>query len=151
VELSGYQETPQTLSTPGSGEFEARISRNGDSISWQMTYGGMPTAVTQAHIHFGQRATGGGISAWLCGSATNPGPAGTQVCPPIGGTVGGIIDATDVVGPAAQGIAPTELNELIAAIRAGYAYVNIHTVQFGGGEIRGQFEARGRGHDDHDD
>jgi hypothetical protein len=146
VELSGYQETPQSLSTPGFGEFEASISNDGDSISWQLTFGGLPTAVTQAHIHFGQRSIGGGISAWLCGTATNPGPAGTQPCPPLGGTVGGTINPTDVVGPTGQGIAPGELNELIAAIRAGYAYVNIHTTQFPAGEVRGQFKRHGHHH-----
>lgn len=149
VKLTGFEETPQSLSTPGFGEFEARISRNGDSISWQLTYGGTPTAVTQAHIHFGQRSIGGGISIFLCSNLGN-GPAGTQPCPAMG-TIGGTIDAGDVIGPATQGINPGELNEVIAAIRAGFAYVNIHTVQFGGGEVRGQFDARRGGDHDHDD
>ena len=37
-----------------------------------------------------------------------------------------------------QGIAPGQLNELIAAIRAGVAYVNVHSTKFPGGEVRGQ-------------
>lgn len=155
VKLSGYEETPSTLSSPGSAEFEARISRNEDSISWQLSYRGIPTPVLQAHIHFGQRALSGGISIFLCTNLTNAPNANTAACPATGGTVGGVITAADVVGPAGQGIAPGELAEIIAAIRAGYAYVNIHSQQFPGGELRGQFDDRdhGRhhGHGDHDD
>jgi hypothetical protein len=36
------------------------------------------------------------------------------------------------------------LDALLAAIRDGNAYVNAHTVQFPGGEIRGQIAAHGR-------
>jgi hypothetical protein len=143
VKLSGYEETPQTLSSPGSAEFEARISRNEDSISWELSYRDIPTPVLQAHIHFGQRALGGGISIFLCTNLGN-GPAGTQLCPAAGGTVGGVITAADVIGPAAQGIAAGELAEIIAAIRAGYAYVNIHSQLFPAGELRGQFDAQER-------
>jgi hypothetical protein len=144
VKLSGYEETPQTLSSPGAAEFEARIGRNEDSISWELSYRDIPTPVLQAHIHFGQRALGGGISIFLCTNLGN-GPAGTQLCPAAGGTVGGMITAAEVIGPAAQGIAPGELGEIIAAIRAGYAYVNIHSQAFPGGELRGQFDAQDRG------
>lgn len=141
VKLSGYEETPQTLSSPGFAEFDARIGGNDDSISWQLTYRDLPTDVLQAHIHFGQRATTGGISIFLC-TNVGGGPAGTQPCPQMG-TIGGMIDADDVIGPGGQGISPGELEEIIAAIRAGYAYVNIHTKAFPSGELRGQFEARG--------
>jgi hypothetical protein len=153
VKLSGYEETPNTLSSPGVGAFEARISRNEDSISWELSYRDIPTPVLQAHIHFGQRALSGGISIFLCTNLGNA-PAGTVVaaCPAAGGTVGGVITAADVIGPAGQGIAPGELAEIIAAIRAGYAYVNIHSQQFPTGELRGQFddrdEGRHRGHRD---
>jgi hypothetical protein len=153
VRLSGYQETPSTLSSPGRAEFEARISRNEDSITWELEYRDLPTPVLQAHIHFGQRALGGGISIFLCTNAGNA-PAGTvtAACPAAGGRVGGVITAADVIGPAAQGIAPGELAEIIAAIRAGFAYVNIHTQQFPAGELRGQFDDsdHGRHHGHHD-
>jgi hypothetical protein len=149
LKLTGFQETPLTLSSPASGEFEATISRNDDSITWELSYRDFPTAVQQAHIHLGQRATTGGISIFLCSNLGN-GPAGTLACPQMG-TIGGVITAANVIGPAGQGIAAGELAEIIAAIRAGYAYVNVHTAQFPGGEIRAQFRGkhpnRGRGHD----
>ena len=49
-----------------------------------------------------------------------------------------------MIGPAGQGIAATEYEELLAAIRTGTAYVNVHSATYGGGEIRGQIET---GHD----
>lgn len=149
LKLTGFQETPLTLSSPASGEFEARIVDNDTQIDWELSYRGIPTNVLQAHIHFGARAITGGISIFLCTNLGN-GPAGTQPCPQMG-TISGHIRAADVIGPAGQGIATGELAEIIAAIRAGVAYVNVHSTQFPGGEIRAQFNGkhanRGRGHD----
>ena len=62
------------------------------------------------------------------------------------GTVTGTWNAASVVGPAGQGIAAGEFAEVIAAIRAGAAYANIHSQAFPAGEIRDQLGAR-RGHD----
>jgi hypothetical protein len=53
-----------------------------------------------------------------------------------------------VGGPAGQGIAAGELSELIAAIRAGRTYVNVHTNKHPGGEIRGQVRSDRRDDDD---
>ena len=81
----------------------------------------------------------GGISAWLCGTDALPGPTGTPRCPDArSGTISDTIVAADVIGPAGQGIAAGEFNELVAAIRAGRAYANVHSGKFPGGEIRGQ-------------
>jgi hypothetical protein len=41
-------------------------------------------------------------------------------------------------GALAQGIAAGEFDEILAAIRAGKAYANIHTTTWPAGEIRGQ-------------
>jgi hypothetical protein len=46
------------------------------------------------------------------------------------------------VGPAGQGIAAGEFDELVRAIKAGVTYANVHSEMFPGGEIRGQL---GRG------
>jgi hypothetical protein len=51
-----------------------------------------------------------------------------------------------VIGPAGQGIAAAEYEELLAAIRAGTAYVNVHSSTYGLGEIRGQIEGGHEGH-----
>lgn len=137
--LSGYQETPLALSTPGKGTFEARIDRHDQSISYRLSYADLESTVTQAHIHFGAEGQSGGISVFLCTNLGN-GPAGTQPCPPQPATVSGTIVPNDVIGPAAQGIAPGEFGELVDAIRAGAAYANVHSEKYPGGEIRAQFE-----------
>ena len=85
------------------------------------------------------RSIAGGISIWLCGTPALPGPTGTPACGgPRDGTVTGTLTAAGVVGPNAQGIAPGEFAELVAAIKAGVAYANVHSSKFGSGEIRGQ-------------
>lgn len=139
--LTGYEEVP-SLSTAAGGSFTAFISPDETTISWELTYSA--TSVTQAHLHFGQVGVSGGVSVFMCTNLGN-GPAGTQPCPADGGTVTGTFTAADVVGPASQLIAATELNELIAAIRAGRVYANVHTVANPGGLVRGQL-APGRGH-----
>ena len=142
--LHGYEEVP-AVSTVANGSFRATVgpSING-ALAYRLTYSGLEGTVTQAHIHFGQRGVNGGISVWLCGTTTNAGPTGTPTCPQSG-TVEGTIDASDVVGPAAQGIEPGQLGELMRAIRAGVTYANVHSSKFPGGEIRGQVRA-GWGH-----
>ena len=141
--LGGYQEVP-AISTTGSGTFEARVNADDTAFDWTLTYDALTGSVTQAHIHFGQRSVNGGVSIWLCGTAANPGPPGTAVCP-AAGTVTGTATAADVVGPAGQGIAAGEFAEILAAIRAGKAYANVHSSLFPGGEIRGQLNSKDKG------
>jgi CHRD domain len=136
--LTGYEEVP-AVSTAASGKFEARISRFSDRIDYRLSYEDTSTPVTQAHIHFGQRAVNGGISVFLCSNLGN-GPPDTQACPPAPATISGTIEPDDVIGPANQGIAAGEFDELVDAIRAGVTYANVHTTMFTGGEIRAQLE-----------
>ena len=131
--LSGFQEVP-ALNTPGSGRFDAKFS--GDTMSYELTYTGMPL-VTQAHIHFGQKGVNGGISVFLCSNLGN-GPAGTPACPPGEGTIAGTMTAANVLGPGGQGLQAGQFDALARAIRAGIAYVNVHSSTFAAGEIRGQ-------------
>jgi len=155
--LIGYQEVP-SVSTPASGEFHARIARDETSISYGLTYGDLIGTVQQSHIHFGQRGVNGSVVVWLCQTATTPAPATvagiTPLCPQSG-TVTGTITAANVVtaGTASQQIVAGELAEVIAAIRAGVAYANVHSTPLNpGGEIRGQIRGSegGEGDRDHD-
>jgi hypothetical protein len=139
--LVGHQEVP-AVSTTAGGAFTATVSPDETTVSWELTYAA--TGVTQSHLHFGQVGASGGVSVFLCTNLGN-GPAGTQLCPADGGTLSGTFAAADVVGPAGQGIAAGELPELIAAIRAGLVYANVHTTANPGGVVRGQL-LPGTGH-----
>jgi hypothetical protein len=138
-QLSGYEEDPLTVSTAGTGEFRAKINRSEQTIEYTLSYADLGSTVQQAHIHFGGRAQSGGISVFLCTNLNN-GPAGTQLCPAAPATISGTITPADVIGPANQGITAGEFAELLAAVRAETTYVNVHSVNFPGGEIRGQIE-----------
>ena len=132
--LSGYEENPD-LSTVATGTFEARIIGE-KTIAYKLTYSGLEGTVQQAHIHFGKVGINGGISAFLCSNLPSP-PPGTPACP-ASGTVAGEIDAADVIGPEAQGIEPGAFAELVAAMRAGHTYANVHSSKWPAGEIRTQ-------------
>jgi hypothetical protein len=134
--LSGYQEVP-AVSTDAGGKFKARVRSSHEEIKYELSYSALTGAVLQAHIHLGQRAVNGGVSAFLCSNLGN-GPAGTHACPPGPATIKGTIGPDDVVGPDVQGIDPGQFEELVRAIRAGVTYANVHSEKFPGGEIRGQ-------------
>jgi len=143
--LTGFEETPLTLSTSGFGDFRARV--RDDRIEYRLTYGQLEGDITQSHIHLGAEATTGGISAFLCQRGQATAPAGTPECPAgRSGTVSGTIEPSDVIGPAGQGIDPGQYNELLRAIRAGATYANVHSEKYAGGEVRAQLEGHGHGH-----
>ena len=138
--LTGYEEVPPVF-TPGSGLVQVKIDKDHDAIYYTLSYSGLSGAVTQAHIHFGERPVNGGIIVFLCDN-TGKAPSGVPACP-NSGTVSGTITAGDVNPPnnpepvTAQGIAPGEFAGLVGAIEHGDAYANVHSSAFPTGEIRG--------------
>jgi len=137
--LKGYNEVP-AVSTAATGRFKASIDKVSNTIRYEISYSGLEGDVRQSHIHIGQRGVNGGITLWLCQTAANVSPvASTPQCVQSG-TVSGVLSAADVVGPAGQGVTVGEFAEVMAAIRAGVAYVNVHSSKFPGGEIRGQLK-----------
>jgi hypothetical protein len=143
--LTGYEEAVAVvaggplvaISTTGEGDFRVQIDENTQEITYELSYSSLEGNVLQAHIHFGAVGQAGGISVFLCTNLGN-GPAGTQACPPAPATVSGTIRPADVIGPAAQGITAGQFDELVAAIRAGTTYANVHSSLYPGGEIRAQ-------------
>jgi hypothetical protein len=140
AKLSGYQEVP-AVSTDARGTFEAKVSNGDGPIRYELKYRRIPD-VLQAHLHFAQTGVNGGIVVFICTDLGN-GPKGTPECPDNRATLTGVVTADDVVdGAVSQGIAAGELDEVKAAIRAGAVYANVHSMEFGNGEIRGQLRTR---------
>ncbi|TMH90184.1 MAG: CHRD domain-containing protein [Betaproteobacteria bacterium] len=143
--LMGFQEVP-VVSTEASGTLEAVISPNGDAIDYDITYTGIQGTVTQSHMHVGQRSVNGGIVLWVCGTTGTPGPAGTPTCTSPNGHFSGTWMAGNVQTVATQQLGG-DIGEVITAIRAGNAYMNVHSNLSPGGEIRGQIRANRRDRD----
>jgi CHRD domain len=141
-ELTGYEEDPLVISTPGSGDFKAHVRAEKEEISYKLSYRDLEGKITQAHIHVGGRAQSGGIVLFLC---TNVGggpmaPNAPQACPPAPATISGTLTPDDVVPQVMQGIGPGEFGEIVDALRVGKTYVNLHSDIYPAGEIRAQLE-----------
>jgi hypothetical protein len=126
-----------------------QLSRNAETMSFRLIVANIEN-VTMAHIHLGASGANGPPIVWLYPSVDARAPA-----PSGGGRTQGVIGtgefaATDFVGP----LAGATMAELVEVLRAGNAYVNVHTNDgadpsntgpgdFPGGEIRGQIRQRG--------
>jgi len=156
AELVSYNEVP-SVSSPAQGRFYAVLNKEEDELTYWLSFSNLTVPVSQAHIHFGQHHTNGGIVVWLCEGTLSSPATSTPACGSPGtagmpATVTGVITAAEVVGLGLgtlnQGIGLNEFAELIAAMRAGAAYANVHSgapgtapaqnTGFPGGEIRGQ-------------
>jgi hypothetical protein len=145
--LNGYEENPD-ISTVGTGSFEARLSDDGTSLHYKLSYSGLEGNVLQSHVHFGKRAVNGGISVFLCSNLTGDSapPPGTAACPQSG-TVSGVLEPADIIGPVPQGIEAMAFEELVKALKGGHTYANVHSSKWPGGEIRAQIK-KDNGDDD---
>jgi hypothetical protein len=125
-----------------------QLNAEGTALAYQLSVANIENAF-MAHIHLGAPGSNGGIVVWLFPSTnTVPGPvAGGRL---DGVIARGTITAVNLVGA----LTGQPLSALVDAIKAGNAYVNVHTSDgvdppntgpgdFPGGEIRGQVEHRG--------
>jgi hypothetical protein len=136
--LVSFNEVP-TISSPGAkGVFRARLSHDGESLRYSLTYSGLSATVTQSHIHFGKSRTAGSIMVWLCQTATNADPTTLAPTCPQEGTVEGTITAANIIKAGTQGIDVGEFDEFLRALHEDAGYANVHTTAFPAGEIRGQ-------------
>ena len=142
--LRSSQEVP-AISSSASGHFRATINDKAGTIAYELAYSGLTGDVQQAHIHVGQHFVNGAVSVFLCQTEASPDPTGLAPrCPQSGRVTGVLQSANMIAGPIVnQGIAPGEFAELVAAIRAGVTYVNVHSSTFPGGEVRGHLQQQG--------
>jgi hypothetical protein len=129
--LNGFSQVPSII-TSGTGRFNAALASDGASISYTLSYSGLSSMAHVAHIHVGQRGVNGNVIVFLCGGGGKPD------CPALSGTVTGTLTSADVQSIPTQGVASGDFRALLTAIHAGVSYVNVHTTNFPGGEIRGQ-------------
>ena len=130
AQMIGYGEVP-SLNSPGHANLALTVTDT--TITFTLDYANLTGPPLASHIHVGQPGVNGGVSVFFCGGGGKP------PCPASNsGTVTGTIAATDVVGPTAQGFVAGDIAPVIAALRAGVTYANMHTAKFPAGEIRGQ-------------
>jgi hypothetical protein len=153
---SGFSAGAGAIFSTGSGRLKLKIDKQNRKIDYELTYSFPDAAdtplvgtqfVNQAHLHFGQKHTTGGITVWLCQSADNPAPAAAAAaptCPSPSGTVTGTIVPAQVLALAVQGLPAGDagFDALLDALQNDAVYGNVHTDRFPGGEIRGQFADR---------
>lgn len=131
--LSGGEEVPANTSQ-ATGQAIFTLSKDGTMVSYKLVVANLEN-VTMSHIHMGASGTNGGVVAWLY-------PSGPPAMLLEGTTNGmlaeGVIQAENLVGA----LAGQSLDALVDAMKAGNAYVNVHTTVFPGGEIRGQISGK---------
>lgn len=124
--LNGAKEKPTAVNTPALGS--ATVTVNGATVTYTVSMNGLTGAPRLSHIH------GPGDSTVAAGVLVNF-PSITTVTTNAG-SITGTFTAADIVGQGGQ--PPITLDSLLALMRAGKTYVNVHTQQYGAGEIRGQ-------------
>ena len=123
--LTGGEEVPAVV-TGAQGQATFKLSADGQSISYKLNVANIEDVI-QAHIHLAPQGVNGNVVTFLFG----PVAGGVDVS---GRLASGSIEAGDLIND----LAGHPLEDLIAAIEDGNAYVNVHTVAHPGGEIRGQ-------------
>src|SRR5260370_929245 len=93
-----------------------------DSRAHRTRWPAAATAQEDSHTPTGGRpATSGGVTIFLCGGGGRP------ACPVRAGIVQGTITAANVLAIPTQDLAAGDLASIIAAIREGATYANVHS------------------------
>jgi hypothetical protein len=115
--LMPSEEVPPAANSKGQGTAEVSIDPKTNELSYTISYKGLTGPATMAHIH---------------------GPASP------GSNAGVVVPFPGVTGGAEKASGKAKLTQAqYGDLAAGLYYVNVHTAQYPGGEIRGQLRKRG--------
>jgi CHRD domain len=147
--MEGAQEAPVPRDTHARGNAIYKLSDDGSRIEYKLVVANIEN-VFMAHIHMAPVGVSGPIVVWLY-----PGTTPGVTAPLGGGRIDGVIvqgsfGASDFIGP----LAGHPLSDLLALMRSGGVYTNVHTNDgdlvvnegpgdFPAGEIRGQIMENG--------
>lgn len=129
---------PEAFGATGTGSILVTFDDVADTMRVQTTFSGLSGVTTVAHIHCCTLVPGAGTAGVATSVPTFPGF-------PVGVTAGSYDSTFDMTLAASYrpaflaangGTALTAFNALIAGSLAGSAYLNVHSSNFGGGEIR---------------
>ena len=127
--LSGQEEVPPA-DTRAQGQAVFRLSPDGMHIHYQVNVANIED-ITQAHIHLAGAGMNGPVVAWLYPAA----PPSVLIPGRFQGVLAaGVITDANLVGP----LAGQTLADLLEQMEAGETYVNLHTLNYPAGEVRGQ-------------
>ena len=136
--LSGPNESPANTST-GTGFAQVFIDDVANTMEVKVTFSGLTGTTTASHIHAATATPGTGTAVVATQTPTFGGF-------PLGVTSGSYDQTFDLLLASTYragyitsngGTAATAAAALLAAIKDGKAYLNIHTTAYPGGEIRG--------------
>jgi hypothetical protein len=129
--LKGREEVP-AVETIAQGQAIFHLSKDGTELSYKLIVANIEN-VLMAHIHIGPAGVNGPVVVWLYPE----GPPPQLIEGRFDGILAeGVITEADLVGM----LAGMTMDDLVAEMLAGNTYVNVHTTQFPGGEIRGQIK-----------
>ncbi|MGB5369175.1 MAG: CHRD domain-containing protein, partial [Flavobacteriaceae bacterium] len=123
--LKGSNEVPAAI-TKAAGHVSVKISKDEQSIYYKITAANIDD-VRASHFHLAPTGVNGPVVVTLYSNPVQP--SGPQ----NGVLAEGVVTAANVTGTLAG-----DLVSLISAIRTGNIYVNVHTSNYPGGELRGQ-------------
>lgn len=132
--MAGGQEVPNPVATDGFGRAVFVIDHDRQIVRYAVIAARIDE-VTESHVHIGSTGVNGPPVAFLFdydGVPLNIGTAteGTS----HGFSATGVITAADLLGT----VPGLTMAGFIEALESGNAYVNVHTLDFVPGEIRGQ-------------
>jgi hypothetical protein len=113
--LTGGQEVPP-VATPATGTGSFTLNEARTELKYNVTVEGLTSAIVLSHFHNGPPGALGGVAKTITSSF-------------VGNTASGTWTASD-----AEPLTPALVGELLA----GRIYINVHTANFGSGEIRAQ-------------
>ena len=131
--LAGREEVP-AVDSKARGNAVLTLSEDGATLHYKLIVANIENA-TQSHIHIAPAGVNGPVVVFLFGFVA--GGVSTN-----GILAEGDITAANLIARPAIGFGAT-MPELVAALRTGNAYVNVHTVAVPAGEIRGQVSETG--------
>ena len=128
----------------------ASISKDETEVRWKLSYANLESEVTQSHIHFSARGISGPVVVFSVQQSRERSHRNPAVSCRARDNQWHVYGRRRSRWCGGQGLEAGNLEELIAAIRAGATYANVHSTIRRAGEVRGQIAVDDdHGHDGH--